>query len=131
MKSRTVIIIGSGLNGLVTACYLAKAGLKPLVLEQRSTCGGAFATEEFYPGFRASLANSIGVFPPQISKDLRLDRRGLEFTKPPVLVSAIRRNEAPICLYDDPKRTASELNQHSRRDSEKYPEFISTFARIG
>jgi 2-polyprenyl-6-methoxyphenol hydroxylase-like FAD-dependent oxidoreductase len=43
MSSSEIIIIGAGHNGLVTAGYLAKAGLKPVVLERRAVAGGAFA----------------------------------------------------------------------------------------
>ena len=48
------IIIGGGHNGLVCGSYLAKAGLKVLVLERRPVFGGAAVTEEFTPGFRTS-----------------------------------------------------------------------------
>ncbi len=49
------IIIGGGHNGLVCGAYLAKAGLKTLVLERRHVIGGAAVTEEFSPGFRGSI----------------------------------------------------------------------------
>ena len=49
---RGVVIIGGGHNGLVTAFYLALAGLKPVVLERRSVVGGMAVTEELCPGFR-------------------------------------------------------------------------------
>ncbi|MBL6916617.1 MAG: FAD-dependent oxidoreductase, partial [Balneolaceae bacterium] len=39
------IVVGSGHNGLVTACYLAKAGYKVLVTEKNDTIGGAVRTE--------------------------------------------------------------------------------------
>lgn len=48
------IIIGAGHNGLVCACYLARAGLKTLVLERREQAGGACVTEEIIPGYRIS-----------------------------------------------------------------------------
>jgi phytoene dehydrogenase-like protein len=48
------IIIGSGHNGLVCGAYLARSGLKTLVLERREIAGGAAVTETFSPGFRAS-----------------------------------------------------------------------------
>ncbi|MGA9422070.1 MAG: FAD-dependent oxidoreductase, partial [Rhodanobacteraceae bacterium] len=50
------ILIGAGHNGLVCATYLARAGLKVLVLERRDVVGGAAVTEEFHPGFRNSVA---------------------------------------------------------------------------
>jgi phytoene dehydrogenase-like protein len=46
-----VVIIGGGHNGLVCSAYLAMAGLKIVVLEQRPVAGGAAVTEEFSPGF--------------------------------------------------------------------------------
>ena len=46
------IVIGSGHNGLTCGAYLAKAGLKTLVVERRELVGGAAVTEEFAPGFR-------------------------------------------------------------------------------
>jgi phytoene dehydrogenase-like protein len=127
-----VIIIGGGHNGLVTACYLAKAGLKPLVLERREVIGGACVTEEFHPGFRAStLAQSTGPLSPKVLKDLQLDSHGLEFIKPTVQVFAPRSNGQSICICEDVKRTADELTRVSVKDAKNYPDFVSTFARIG
>ena len=127
-----IIIIGAGHNGLVTACYLAKAGLKPLVLERRAVAGGACVTEEFHPGFRAStLAASAGPLSSQVVKELHLERHGLEFIKPTVRVFAPHANGQSICIYEDAKRTADSLTHVSAKDAKNYPEFVSTFARIG
>ena len=49
---RDVVVIGAGHNGLVAACYLARAGYKPLVLERRDVVGGAVVTEEIHAGYR-------------------------------------------------------------------------------
>jgi phytoene dehydrogenase-like protein len=130
MASR-IIIIGAGHNGLVTAAYLAKAGLKPLVLEHRAEVGGLSATEEFHPGFRASLVNSAGPFLPEIIKDLQLEDYGLKFSRPDVQVCAPKLDGEPICIYADAKRTANELASISPKDAERYAEFVATFARIG
>ena len=73
------VIIGAGHNGLVAAAYLAKAGLRVLVLERRDRVGGSAITEEIVPGFkfsRLSYVNSL--FRPQIIKDLRLKEFGLK-----------------------------------------------------
>src|SRR5271165_7533139 len=67
------IIIGAGHNGLVTACYLARAGKKVLVLERRQVVGGACVTEETFPGFKVSTAAYVNsLFRPEIIRDLRL-----------------------------------------------------------
>jgi len=127
-----VIILGSGHNALVTAYYLAKAGLKPLVLERRDVIGGACITEEFHPGFRCStLASGTGPLLPQIINDLELQKHGVEFIKPAVKVCALNLNGPPICIYEDAKRTSDELASISARDAVKYREFCGTFERIG
>jgi phytoene dehydrogenase-like protein len=72
------IIIGAGHNGLVCAYYLAEAGLKVRVLEQRDVVGGAAVTEEFHPGYRNSVASyTVSLLNPKVIKDLELARHGL------------------------------------------------------
>src|SRR5258708_10851195 len=127
-----IIIIGAGHNGLVAACYLAKAGLKPLVLERRDLVGGACVTEEFHPGFRAStLAQTTGPLSPRVIKDLKLERQGLEFLKPAVRVFAPNSGGRSICIYEEEKRTAEELTRLSTNDSKSYTDFVSACAPIG
>ncbi len=73
-----VVIIGGGHNGLVAAFYLARGGLRTLVLERRDIVGGACVTEEFAPGFRASPgAYVLSMLREPVWKDLRLAERGL------------------------------------------------------
>ncbi|MGZ5437323.1 MAG: phytoene desaturase family protein [Pyrinomonadaceae bacterium] len=132
MRPSDVIILGSGHNALVTAYYLAKAGLKPLVLERREAIGGACVTEEFHPGFRCStLASSTGPLLPQIVNDLQLQKYGVEVIKPAVKVCALNLSGPPISIYEDARRTSEELAAVSPHDAAKYPEFVATFERIG
>jgi phytoene dehydrogenase-like protein len=132
MNKRDIIIIGAGHNGLVAAYYLAKAGLKPLVLERRDLVGGACVTEEFHPGFRCSaLATNAGPLLPQITSELKLEAHGIEFIEPSTQVCALRPNADPIFIHRDAKQTARDLASVSAKDAERYPEFVATFARIG
>jgi phytoene dehydrogenase-like protein len=77
-QSCDALIIGGGHNGLVCAAYLAAGGLKVTVLEQRSVVGGAAVTEEFYPGFRNSVAAyTVSLLNPKVIRDLELAKHGL------------------------------------------------------
>ena len=75
--SYDVIIVGAGHNGLVTAGYLARAGMAVLVLERRDVVGGACVTEEIWPGFKVSTASYVNsLLRPEIIRDLDLNRHG-------------------------------------------------------
>lgn len=129
---RDIVIIGAGHNGLVAACYLAKAGFRPLVLERRASVGGASITEEFHPGFHCStLAHAASPFLPRIARDLQLARHGLTTINPEIQVFAPDEEGRALCLYDDPARTARELAGLSAHDAKSYPEFHASFARLG
>jgi phytoene dehydrogenase-like protein len=129
---RDVLIIGAGHNGLVTACYLARAGLRPLVLERRQAVGGAAITDEFHPGFRCStLAHASGPIRPDIARDMRLDRHGLEMIHPEPRVFAPAPDGRALVLYSDPARCAAEIGRLSARDAGKYAEFHAVLGRIG
>src|SRR5215208_4770460 len=127
-----VTIIGGGHNGLVAACYLAKSGLKTLVLERREIVGGGAVTEELHPGFRCStLDHTAGPLSSQVAGDLSLSRFGLEMITPEARVLALSPDGRSLCLYNDVARTASEIEKFSATDAKSYPEFTNSFARIG
>src|SRR5262245_60888050 len=127
-----VLIIGAGHNGLVTAYYLAKAGLKPIVLERRKVIGGLAVTEEIHPGFKVpALMHSAGPLAPNLMKDLQLERHGLSLIKPEIRVLAPSKEGRPTAIYEDAVRTARELAERSAKDAKAYPDFLASFAAIG
>src|SRR5687768_14980465 len=132
MRKFDVTIIGGGHNGLVTACYLAKSGLKTLVLERREVAGGGAITEEIHPGFRVStLDHAAGPFSAEVAADLNLSAFGLEMTTPPVRALALSPDGRALAIYNDTTRTVGEIEKFSALDAKNYPEFVDSFARIG
>jgi len=122
-KPYDAIIIGGGHNGLVTAAYLAKAGKRVVVLEQRHLVGGATVTEELYPGFKYTvLSYVVSLLRPEVIRDLDLPRHGLTVLP---LESTITPLLDGRYLYRDGDhyRTQRHLARYSRRDSEAYDEY--------
>ena len=125
------IVIGGGHNGLVTACYLARAKWQVLVLERRYVVGGACVTEETFPGFKVSTAAYVNsLFRPEIIRDLRLTDYGFE---------AIERNPASFSPFLDGRylmlgtgsaRDVDEIAKFSRRDAENYPRYEAMLERV-
>ena len=71
------IVVGGGHNGLVNGAYLAKAGLRTLVLERRHLVGGAAITEELHPGFSfTTFSYALSLLRPDIIQELDLVRHG-------------------------------------------------------
>jgi phytoene dehydrogenase-like protein len=127
-----VTIVGGGHNGLVAACYLAKSGLKTLVLEQRDIVGGGAVTEELAPGFRCStLDHAAGPVSSQVATDLNLSRHGLEMITPDARVLALAPDGRHCCIYNDVGATVIEIEKFSANDARTYPEFVNSFQRIG
>ena len=119
-----VIVIGSGHNGLVCGTYLAKAGLRTLVLERRNIVGGAAVTEEFSPGFRASRFSYVmSLLHPRIIRDLELSSLGLQVLPANDLFCPLGGNDY-ILYSDDLKKTQAEFARFSHHDAEIYPQFV-------
>jgi phytoene dehydrogenase-like protein len=92
------IIVGAGHNGLVTAAYLAKEGLRTLVLERRDRAGGLLMTADGVGGLRGGVV-----------RDLELGSHGFQVIEPDVVAFAPSANGKGLTLWRDPARTAREL----------------------
>src|SRR3990172_8286792 len=115
------IVIGGGHNGLITAAYLAKAGLRVAVFESRPNVGGAFATEELtVPGFRHNIhALYCKIHDSPIHNDLDLGRYGVSYVFPYVKQAFIRHDS--YCLYfQDVEANYDSIRRISAKDAETY-----------
>jgi len=117
------IIIGAGHNGLVCGSYLAKSGLKILVLERRHVIGGAAVTEEFTPGFRTSVFSYVmSLLHPRVIADLELHKFGLQVLPANDLFCPLYGDDY-IIFSDDVKKTQAQFARFSKHDAEIYPAF--------
>ena len=118
-----VIVIGGGHNGLTCGAYLARAGKKVLVLERRDVIGGAAVTEEFSPGFRASIFSYVmSILHPKVIRDLGLRELGLEVLPANDLFIPVGRDDYLI-FSGDVNKTAEEFSRFSKADGAIYPQF--------
>ncbi len=118
-----IIVIGGGHNGLVNAAYLAKAGKKVLVLEQRHLVGGATVTEELYPGFNYSVMSYVvSLLRPEVIRELKLAEHGLRILPLESTLSPLPGGEY---LYRDGDhyQTLRNIARFSPRDAEAYEDY--------
>ncbi len=122
-KTYDAIVIGAGHNGLVCASYLARGGMKVLILERRHVVGGAAVTEEIAPGFRASIFSYLmSLLHPRIINDFNLRKHGLEILPCSDMVSPVS-NDDYIVFSEDMKKTQASFAKFSKKDAGIYPEF--------
>ena len=121
--SYDAIIVGGGHNGLTTGAYLARAGLRTLILERRRILGGACVTEEVWPGARVSRASYVvSMLQPKVVSELELKRFGYR-AHPLDPAYAAMTPDGPIIFHDDVVKTQQSIAKFSRSDAEAYGEF--------
>ena len=125
-----VIVVGAGHNGLVSAAYLAAAGLSVLVLERRDVVGGSCVTEELFPGYRVSTCSYIcHLLQKQVVDDLDLFDFGLRIHT----VDPYRFQPFPdgryMLTWQDPERTAEEVSRIDPSDGRAYPAWYAFWKR--
>ncbi|MCH7866094.1 MAG: NAD(P)/FAD-dependent oxidoreductase [Myxococcales bacterium] len=113
------IIVGGGHNGLTCAAYLAKAGRKVLVLEQRHVLGGAAVSEEIYPGFTYTVCSYvISLLRAEVTRELELPKHGLQI-RPIDHTFLPMDNGDCFIAYADAAKYREEIKRHSVRDADR------------
>jgi phytoene dehydrogenase-like protein len=139
MNKFDAIIIGSGHNGLITACYLAKAGYKVGVIERRNSIGGAVSTETMFRsddnpnGFRMDVGSSVHIMIHQtgILEELELDRYGLDYIEmDPMMSYPIPDGNGVIHFFKDLEQTLESISSVAPRDVKNYREFVDFWGRV-
>lgn len=123
-RSFDAVVVGAGHNGLVCGAYLAKVGLRTLILERRDRPGGPLVTEEIARGFRVpALAHTVGRLRRSVARDLGLRSHGLKVVSPHARAFAPQPDGSSVVLWRDPARTAEGLRKRSERDAAAYVGF--------
>ncbi|MCB0866369.1 MAG: NAD(P)/FAD-dependent oxidoreductase [Solirubrobacterales bacterium] len=121
--SYDAIVVGGGHNGLTTGAYLARAGMRTLILERRHILGGACVTEEVWPGARVSRASYVvSMLQPKVVEELQLKRFGYE-AHPLDPAYAAMTPDGPIIFHDDSHKTAESIAKFSKKDAAKFVQF--------
>ena len=125
------VIIGAGHNGLVTAGYLARAGLKVLVLERRDVVGGACVTEERFPGYKVSSAAYLNSLLQQcVIQDLELERFGyFVYPKEPAYFQPFPDGRH-MMFWRDLVETQKQIAKFSPLDAKVYPRYEEHLDRL-
>ncbi len=122
-RTYDAIVVGGGHNGLVNGAYLAKAGLKTLIIERRDLVGGAAITEELRPGFWfTTFSYALSLLRPDIIHELELTKHGFM----PLLMSTLfapGENGDYLLFTQDHGENQKEILRHSKHDADAYDQY--------
>ncbi|MBK5268621.1 MAG: NAD(P)/FAD-dependent oxidoreductase [Acidimicrobiia bacterium] len=129
-RTYDAIIVGGGHNGLVNGAYLAKTGLKTLIIERRHLVGGAAITEELHPGFSfTTFSYALSLLRPDIIQELELVKHGF---KPLLMEStfAPMKDGNYLLLGQDHQANIAEIRRHSKHDADAYDQYSHDVNRV-
>ena len=129
MNTYDAVIVGGGHNGLVTACYLQKAGLDVVVVEKNDWVGGAAVSRSLTPGFLYSNCSYVcSLFRPEIMRDLELPKYGLQVL--PYEGGAVLTQDGDyLANYREHDPHLREFARYSKKDAEAYERYSRDVTR--
>ena len=122
-----LITIGAGHNGLITSAYVAQAGYRVAVFEQREIVGGAVSTKELFPGYQIDLGGSAHILIRQtpIVEELELTQYGLTYLElDPMFVAPFPDGDV-IYFYRDLERTVAHIENLFPGEGYAYRKFVT------
>jgi phytoene dehydrogenase-like protein len=129
-RSYDAIVIGGGHNGLVNGAYLAKSGLKTLILERRHLVGGAAITEELRPGFWfTTFSYALSLLRPDIIHDLELTKHGFMPLLMPSTFAPMENGDY-LLLGQDHGENLREIARHNQHDADAYEAYNHDVLRV-
>ena len=115
------VVVGGGHNGLTAAAYIARAGLRTLILERRDIVGGCCVTEEISPGCKASTTSYVAsMLRPEVIRDLRLAEHGLRMVPCDPAIQVAFPDGRVVPWWAERERAVSEFRKHSVKDAKTF-----------
>jgi len=124
-KTYDGIIIGAGHHGLILGSYLARAGLKILLVDRRLTYGGGLCTREVtLPGFYHNLhsINHFHISETPWFKDLDLDER-VTYVTPRYEFGQAHHDGSALVLGRDLEESVANIARFSKKDAATFLEW--------
>lgn len=128
---RDFVIVGSGINSLVAAALLAKAGKSVAVIERNDRIGGCIRSEELFAGFTHDIMSSsypLFVSSPayaDLGDDLQLG--GLEFANTNLPTGVVLESGESLILSTDSDETRRRFEAVAPGDGDAFGKSIGEF----